>query len=473
MLTNILYWGDNEQVLREEIPDESVDLIYLDPPFNSKRDYNAIFKDATGAAAPAQIKAFTDTWQWHMAVDAYQQVVTDPRAGNVGKLLGAMHDVLGPNDVMAYLSMMAVRLGHLHRVLKPTGSIFLHCDPTASHYLKLLMDAQFGKTNYRNEIIWHYRKWPSGRAQFQRNHDVVFFYSKSDSRQRKFEAHLMDRAPSTLKRFGNKKIISGHDATGKRVPSQTSDEDSPGVWADDVWDIARIAPIKQRYETQKPPKLLRLIIEAASKPDDIVLDPFAGCGTAVVEAHRAKRQWIGIDITYWSIAAITEYMTDEFGAMHIPVVGRPTTEDEARTLGAIDAVKFEQWVVKGLLDARPTGGKPVDGEIIFVDDQSQKAKKCSVEVTTALHKKHFDAFLHHVASVDMGIYVLLDKPTNGMVGDAKAAGKYHSPGWQRDFPKVQIFTVKELLEGKRPDLPPPYKQRGGGAALPLGGMVEP
>jgi len=158
-----------------EFPNEWVDLIYLDPPFNSKRDYNAIFHDATGAAAPAQIKAFTDTWHWDMAVEAYQEVITSPQHRNVGKLLQAMHDALGSNDVMAYLSMMALRLGELHRVLKPTGSIFLHCDPTASHYLKLLLDAQFGKTNYRNEIIWHYRKWPSGRAQFQRNHDVIFF----------------------------------------------------------------------------------------------------------------------------------------------------------------------------------------------------------------------------------------------------------------------------------------------------------
>ncbi len=465
MNTNVLYWGDNRDVLRAEIPDESVDLIYLDPPFNSKRDYNAIFRDETGAAAPAQIKAFTDTWKWHMAVDAYQEVITAHDSGNVGKLLQAMHDALGPNDVMAYLSMMAVRLGELWRVLKPSGSIFLHCDPTASHYLKLLLDARFGKTNYRNEIVWHYRKWPSGRAQYQRNHDVLFFYSKADSRDRYFQAHMMDRTASTLRRFGTKKIISGHDAEGRRVPSQMSDEDSPGVWGDDVWDIARIAPIKQRYETQKPPALLERIIAAASRPDDIVLDPFAGCGTAIVEAHRANRQWIGIDVTYWAIATIIEYMTDEFGAINIPVVGSPTTEDEARRLGHMDPIKFEQWVVKGLLDARPTGGKPVDGDKTFVDDQTMTGKKCIIEVTVMRSKKHFDAFLHHAAQAEMGIYVLLDKPTSGMVAAAKEAGSYHSPGWQRDFPKIQIRTVAELLNGKPPELPPPFRQRGKGAAL--------
>src|SRR3972149_1960033 len=284
MEPNSLYFGDNLEVLRQ-FPPNAVDLIYLDPPFNSNRDYNAIFKDETGSAPPAQIKAFTDTWKWHMAVDAFQEV--QERGGRVQRLLSAMHDALGPNDVMAYLSMMALRLAEMHKVLKPTGSVFLHCDPTASHYLKLLLDAQFVKFNYRNEIIWHYRKWPSGRAQFQWNHDVIFFYSKSASKDRFFQAHMMARAPSTLRRFGTRRIISGRDAEGRRLPSQMSDEDSLGVWGDDVWDISRIAPIKQRYETQKPPALIARIIQAASREGDTVLDPFAGCGTAIVEARGA------------------------------------------------------------------------------------------------------------------------------------------------------------------------------------------
>ena len=462
MDTNLLYWGDNLPVLRD-FPSDSVDLIYLDPPFNSKRDYNVIFKDETGASAPAQIKAFTDTWKWHMAVDAYQAVVQ--KGGKVGKLLAAIHDAIGPNDVMAYLSMMAIRLDQLHRVLKPDGSLFLHCDPTASHSLKLLLDAQFGKTNYRNEIIWHYRKWPSGRAQFQRNHDVIFFYSKSDTKERHFQAHMMERSASTLKRFGTKKIISGHDAEGNRVPSQMSEEDSPGVWGDDVWDIPRIAPVKQRYETQKPPKLLERIIHAASKKGDIVLDPIAGCGTAVVEAHRADRKWIGIDITYWAIATINEYMEDEFGKSKIPVIGRPTTLDEAVKLAEIDAIKFEQWVVKGLLNATPTGGKPVDGEITILDDDSMKPKRCIVEVTTGKSKKHFDAFMNHAKKAAIGIYVLLDDPTRGMIGDAKEAGKYHSPGWDKDYPKVQILTIADLFNDKRPDLPPAFKSKGKAVTL--------
>lgn len=457
METNVLYWGDNLPILRE-FPSACIDLIYLDPPFNSNRDYNVIFKDETGAAPPAQIKAFTDTWKWHMAIDAYQEVVSN--GGAVARLLGAMFDAIGKNDVMAYLSIMALRLNELHRVLKSNGSLFLHCDPTASHYLKLLLDAQFGKTNFRNEIIWHYRKWPSGKAQFQRNHDVIFFYSESDSKERHFKAHMMERTESTLKRFGTKKIISGYDEEGRRKPSETSEEESAGVWGDDVWDIGRVPPIKQRYQTQKPGPLLARIIECASQPGDIVLDPFAGCGTAIVESHRAQRRWIGIDITYWAIHTIIQYMTDEFGAIDIPVHGKPTTLDEAIRLAEINTAQFEQWAVS-LVGATPTGGKPVDGEIGFVDDEKLQRKRCIIEVTSGHpNKKHFDAFLKHAGNAEMGIYIVLYPPSRGMIADAKQMGTYHSEGWDRNFPKVQIAEIKELLAGKPPQLPPIYKKQG-------------
>ena len=461
MNTNCLYWGDNLDVLRS-FNAEIIDLIYLDPPFNSNRDYNVIFKDDSGSAPPAQIKAFTDTWKWHMAVEAYQEVVA--HGGLVSKLLGAMYEVLGKNDVMAYLSIMALRLTEMYRVLKPSGSIYMHCDPTAGHYLKLLMDALFGKTNYRNEIIWHYRKWPSGRAQFQRNHDIILFYSKSHSKKRVFKAHIMERAPSTLKRFGTKKIISGYK-DGRRVPSQMSEEDSIGVWGDDVWDIGRVPPIKQRYQTQKPNELLYRIIEASSEEGDIVLDPFAGCGTAIVEAHRLKRNWIGIDITYWAIHTIIQYMQDEFGAITIPVVGRPTTIDEAYKLAQTDTAQFEQWAVS-LVGATPTGGKPVDGEIGFIDDETMQRKCCVVEVTTGKpNKKHFDAFMNHAKDVEMGLYVVLYPPSKGMIADAKKAGIYHSTGWNADYPKIQILEVGNLLSGNKPTLPPTYKKQGKGVLL--------
>ena len=461
--TNLLYWGDNIDALRA-LDSQQIDLIYLDPPFNSNRSYNVIFKDDTGVAPSAQIKAFTDTWKWHMAASAYAEVVE--RGGPVSKLLGAIHDALGSNDVMAYLSMMALRLGEMHRVLKDTGSLFLHCDPTASHYLKLLLDAQFGKTNFRNEIIWHYRKWPSGKAQFQRNHDVIFFYSKSESKNRFFKAHMMERAASTLKRFGTKRIVSSHDAQGRRMPSRTSEDESPGVWGDDVWDINRVAPIKQRYQTQKPEHLLARIIETTTQEGDVVLDPFAGCGTTIVEAHRLNRRWIGIDITYWAIHTVLEYMNDEFGSIEIPVLGRPTTLDEASRLADLDVSQFEQWAVS-MVGATPTGGKPVDGEIGFVDDEAMTRKRCIVEVTSGRpNKKHFDAFMSHAKEAEMGIYITLRKPTKGMTADAKLAGTYHSEGWSRDYPKIQVVEVADLLKENPPvEFPPAYKKQKKSAAL--------
>jgi len=182
---NTLYYGDNLDILRnrEHFPSESIDLIYLDPPFKSNQDYNVLFAEQNGSRSAAQIKAFEDTWHWdRVSAGTYKETIET--GGKIADALRALHDFLGPNDMMAYLAMMAPRLDELHRVLKPTGSIYLHCDPTASHYLKLLMDATFGPRNFVNEIVWHYRKWPTGKYTFQRNHDILLFYSRSQSRER-------------------------------------------------------------------------------------------------------------------------------------------------------------------------------------------------------------------------------------------------------------------------------------------------
>lgn len=191
-MKNTLYYGDNLDVLRKHIKDESIDLIYLDPPFKSNRDYNVLFREANGTESPAQIKVFTDTWRWNQTAEATYAEICEKAPANLVELINGMIHILGRNDVTAYLVNMAIRLLELHRVLKPIGSIYLHCDPTASHYLKLVLDAVFDKKNFRNEIIWHYRKWPSGNRQFQHNHDVIFFYSKSDSKNRPFSIEYME-----------------------------------------------------------------------------------------------------------------------------------------------------------------------------------------------------------------------------------------------------------------------------------------
>ena len=237
---NTLYYGDNLEILRKHVKDESIDLIYLDPPFNSNVKYNVIYKTEGREESPAQIQAFDDTWTW----TSESEIVYDQLMGTrIGGIISGLKEVIGTNDLMAYLVMMSIRILDLHRVLKLTGSLYLHCDPTASHYLKIVLDAVFGPQNFRNEIVWHYRKWSAGWQQFQRNHDVLLFYSKSKSKDRVFNKMYMERAESTKKRFGNKKIVSGYDKNGRRLPAQMEETVSPGVPMDDVWEIRRVAPV--------------------------------------------------------------------------------------------------------------------------------------------------------------------------------------------------------------------------------------
>ena len=311
-MKNTLYFGNNLAILRNHISDDSVDLVYLDPPFKSNQDYNILFREQDGTRAAAQIKAFDDTWEWNTASAAAFQEIVD-RGGDVSLVMQAFRTAMGGgNDMLAYLSMMAPRLVELHRVLKPEGSIYLHCDPTAGHYLKLLMDAIFGPQNFLNEIIWHYRKWPSGKYTFQRNHDVILFYAKSGSRERVFNQQYMARAASTLKRFGTAKIISGYDEEGLRVPSEMSEEESEGVRMDDVWDIGRVPPIKQLYPTQKPQPLLERIIESSSTEGQLMLDPFCGSGSSIIAAHGLNRRWLGIDSTDLAIRVVQQRLNDSF-----------------------------------------------------------------------------------------------------------------------------------------------------------------
>ena len=249
--------------------------------------------------AGAQYRAFSDTWIWDDAankrLERYQKAVGLPSHD----VICGLYQIFGNSGMLAYLTYMAERLEQMHRLLKPTGSLYFHCDTTVSHGIKLVLDAIFGAKNFKNEIVWHYRKWSTGKYSFQRNHDVIFFYSRSiNDTERIFNQLFMDRAKSTIKRFGKSKIHSGYDHDGRRIPSQMKEEESMGVRQDDVWDIGRVPPIKQLYPTQKPCSLLERIIKASSNQDDIVLDPFCGCGTTIDVANQLKRQWIGIDIFF-------------------------------------------------------------------------------------------------------------------------------------------------------------------------------
>ncbi|MBM4284011.1 MAG: site-specific DNA-methyltransferase [Deltaproteobacteria bacterium] len=457
---NLLYYGDNLEVLKLHVKEDSVDLIYLDPPFKSNQKYNVLFTEQNGTRSKAQIKAFEDTWRWDEgSALAFRKIVET--GGNVSKIMQAFYSFLGGCDMLAYLSMMAPRLLEMRRVLKQTGSIFLHCDPTASHYLKLLMDSIFKPENFKNEIIWHYRKWPSGKYAFQRNHDVILFYTKSESKERTFNQLYMDRALSTQKRFGSAKIISGYDETGRRIPSQTEERDSEGVRMDDVWDIGRVPPIKQLFPTQKPELLIERIIISSSKEGDLVLDPFCGCGTTIVTAQKLNRRWIGIDITALSITLIKNRLKDAFRE-EVPykVIGEPVSLPDAEKLAREDPYQFQCWAL-GLVGARPVeqkkgADKGIDGRMYFHDEaKGAKTKQIIFSVksghTTVAQVRDLRGVLER-EQAEIGILITLQPPTKPMKSEALEAGFYESP-WGSRHPRLQILTIEELLAQKGVDLP--------------------
>ena len=461
---NTLYYGDNLDVLRRYIKDESVDLVYLDPPFKSNQNYNVIFAEQNGTRSAAQIKAFEDTWQWDQAAaEAFEETIE--AGGRVSQVMLAFRKFLGDNDMLAYLSMMAPRLVELERVIKPTGSIYLHCDPTASHYLKMLMDAVFGAGNFKNEIIWHYRKWSIGKYAFQKNHDIILFYSKSDDdKSRIFNQLFMPRMPSTQKRFGDAKIVSGFKPNGQREPSQTEDADSKGARMDDVWDIGRVPPIKQLFPTQKPEALLERIISASSNEGDTILDPFCGCGTTIVAAQRLKRHWIGIDITHLAVTLIKHRLNDIFSEKaDYEVVGEPVSLPDAEALIQQDRFQFQWWAL-GLVGARPVKSQEkrgpdagIDGRLYFHDEPSGgKTKQILFSVKSGKVSVHdvrdFRGALER-EKAEIGALITFQEPTKPMVVEAAGAGFYESP-WGK-HPRLQIYTVAELLQGRMVDYPRP------------------
>lgn len=444
---NRLYFGDCLEIMTEYIPDESIDLIYLDPPFNSKRIYNAFI-------GGAQWVAFDDTWRWYEAIDDFHAVAGDV---SLAPTMEGLRRILGEGAELAYLSYMANRLRECWRVLKPTGSIYLHCDPTMSHYLKIIMDGVFGKKNFRNEIIWHYRKWSTGKYAFQRNHDVLLFYSRSGSRKRVFNQLYMPRTESTIKRFGKKRIISGYDEEGQRLPSQVADEDSKGVRQDDVWPIARVPPIKQLYPTEKPLPLLERIVSASSNPGDVVFDPFCGCGTTIHAAQNLGRRWIGIDVCVQACKVIQKRLEGHFDSLwdDIEFVGMPKTLEDARELAAYDPFKFERWAASltpGLeANKRQRGDKGIDGRGRLPVRKGRFIDVVAQVKAGNTNPGHVQAFneARRQAGAELGVFTCFeDKVTGGMRNAAVNAGKYLDK-----WPVIQIYTIEDYFAGRLPDLP--------------------
>ncbi len=473
---NQLYFGDNLPILRERIADESVDLIYLDPPFNSNADYNILFRETGGQQSAAQITAFEDTWHWDVGSElAYRDVVSNA-PGKLPELLQAMRSFLGQNDMMAYLTMMSQRIVELYRVLKNTGSIYLHCDPTASHYLKLLMDSVFGAASFRTEIIWQRSlgfKRKSAKK-FPQKNDIILFYAKSLDNL-VFKTQYRPHKPEYIKRF--KKDSDGRlyrddvnpTGGGRRVIYL---DETEGEIIDSLWtDIPPLNPVARErlgYPTQKPEALLDRIINVSSNEGDVVLDPFCGCGTSIVAAERLNRRWIGIDITHLAVTLMRHRLQDAFKGELKPyaVIGQPQDLESARAL-ALESehdgrYQFEWWAL-GLVDARPAQERKkgadsgVDGYINFFDDNSGKAKRVVAQVKSGRVNRGQIATLRgdmERERAEIGLFITLNPPTGPMESEAAAAGFYtpeHYP--DSGYPRVQILTIEELLNGKRAEYP--------------------
>lgn len=522
---NRLFYGDNLDVLRQHVHAETVDLVYLDPPFNSNRSYNVIFNRHDVVADPdqAQIQAFDDTWKWSPVTEQqYVDYVSGELPTEVADALRAFHTLLGRNDAMAYLVNMAPRLVEMHRVLKPTGSLYLHCDPTMSHYLKVLLDAIFGADKFRGEITWLRTTTHNDAKRWSPNADILLYYGKSlsvtwnpaytahtdayvaskyrfdDGDGRRYRLDNMTspnprpnltyewkghQPPPNGWRYSRDRmaeldaaaLIWYPDSKDKRLQFKRYLDEQEGVVIGNVW--TDISPINSRaaerlgYPTQKPLRLLERIITASSNPDDVVLDPFCGCGTTVDSAQKLGRHWIGIDVTYIAVDLIEKRLKSTYGSDidgTYEVLGIPRDQRAALALFGRSPFEFERWAVT-LLNGRPNqrqvGDKGIDGVATFPLDGRGAVGRVLISVKGGrqLNPSMVRDLGGTVATqqAEMGVLITNGQPTPGMVDEANHAGVYQHPHYAQHFPRIQIVTVNQLLSGHIPLMPPtsdPYRR---------------
>lgn len=517
MAGNRLYFGDNLDVLRRYVADESVDLVYLDPPFNSNRNYSVIFNrnGEVPLDTSAQIEAFEDTWHWtHVTEEQYTEY-QQTLPNKVADALTAFRTLLGENDAMAYLVNMAPRLVELHRVLKPTGSLYLHCDPTMSHYLKVLLDAIFDARNFRSDITWVRTTTHNDAKRWSPNSDVILYYGKSaavtwnpvhlpHSAEYVADKYRFDDGDGRLYQLDNMTSPNprpnltfewkGHapppngwrysrdrmkeldeqgriwypDSTDKRPRLKRYLDEQAGVVAGNVW--TDISPLNSRaaerlgYPTQKPLALIERIIGASSNAGDVVLDPFCGCGTTVDAAQKLGRQWVGVDITYISIDLIIKRLQHTYGDAvrdTFTVTGIPQDLAAAQAMFTKDAFEFERWAVT-LVAAQPNqkqvADKGIDGVGRFLlDSKGRNVGRILVSVKggktiTPSMVRDLDGTVT-AQKAEMGILVTLAPPTKGTKDAIDHGGVYTHPANGQTFPRLQHVTISDLLKGKGPVLP--------------------
>lgn len=543
-MENTLYYGDNLDILRRYIKEETIDLVYLDPPFNSNQNYNVLFQEKNGSQAASQIRAFEDTWTWSQESEAtFGDLVL--AGGKVADCLLAFRTFMGPCDMLAYLVMMAPRLVELRRVMKSTASIFLHCDPTASHYLKMLLDSVFGPSNFRNEIVWKrstaHADSKQGSRHFGRIHDTILRYTKSeDFRWNQLHMPYEDKYINTYYKFldesgrrywrdnltaakpggdtkyewrvkraagsqewvadlsdeylnpkegwdylgvlpperrywayslANMKRMAGEGRiihSSKGVPNYKRYLDEmPGRpvqdWWDDIRSLGGLGANKAErlgYPTQKPEPLLQRIIISSTNKEDLVLDPFCGCGTTIAAAQGLGRRWIGIDVTHLAIALMKERLANRFpGGVNYSIEGWPKSEQDARALAAADKFKFQEWAIYfvGGREAKKGPDQGIDGKIIFQADKSGKFDSVYLQVkaghTGARDVRDLRGTIEREKAA-IGVLISLEEPTRPMEIEAASAGFFESQLWGQKFPRLQLLTIKGLFENKKIDMPP-------------------
>lgn len=480
-MKNTLYYGDNLDVLRKPqyIKDESVDLCYIDPPFNSKRNYNQIYNNI-GSEDRAQAQAFVDTWTWDEHANAGLDEILANEAGRFTTqtvdLIKGLTPVLKKGSLLAYLVSMTLRITEIHRVLKPTGSFYLHCDPTASHYLKIVLDTVFVTQggDYRNEIVWGYESGGRSKQDFARKHDIIFRYTKSKEWQFHANAVLLSRASAR-----NNHMKRGVDEDGRVYHSIKSNGkiykyyEDEGVIPSDVWTefshLQQKDPERLGYPTQKPEALLERIIQASTNPGDVVLDAFCGCGTTIAVAQRLGRHWVGIDITYQSIALILRRLEHQFGKEVLATItlnGIPQDMASARALALKndDRVRkeFEKWAVltyssnRARINDKKGGDQGIDGTAFFMAGANDNAKVV-FQVKSGTVGRGDIAKLNNDRQreqAELAVFLTLQPPTKGMADEANAAGIYDHKLMGRTYPRVQIVTIQDLVEQhKRMEIP--------------------
>lgn len=452
-----LYYGDCLEWM-VEFPAECVDLIYLDPPFNSSANYNVIFGEQKNGVS-AQRRAFSDTWRWNQEAVERVQKMRNAIKNPAHSAILSLSDFLGNSGMLSYLSYMAERLVEMKRILKPTGSIYLHCDPTASHYLKLLMDGIFGAGNFRNEIAWCYRGAGYPKNDFGRRHDIILRYSKTDKYVFNVDEVREEYAEATKKRFEH---YIGNVRGDKDFGEQKLHE--KGKHPDDWWQIQPIAPsAKERtgYPTQKPIAILHRIIAASSNEGDFVLDPFCGCGTTIMAAHELKRKWAGIDISSFAIRVVKDKRLAP-NAIASKSEGMPADLSSARQLASEKPLAFETWAIEciaGLVsNDKQVGDSGIDGRgKIAQVKNSQDLVSDSVVAQVKGGKfvlSQLRDFLHVVGrdKVGLGIYITLDKVTSDTAyAEAAEFGKFKIQA--STFQRVQLWSIEEYFNGVKPNIP--------------------